>query len=335
MHFGAVLAGKGHVGQHVVLAGVHQLGEFGPARPELIGHVAPHLPGLCAVGLVEGLADGGGDHGVLALGDMRQGVAHPVNAAALPGGLKNAFDGGPEAAVRIADHQLDPGQPPGFEGPQELHPEGLRFRRAKPQADDLPAPVGVGGDGDYGGHRDDPSAPTHLEVGGVEPDIGPVAGERTVQEIVHPLVDILAELGDRALGDAGEPHRLRQLVDTTGGDATDPGFLDHGNQGPLGGLARLQEAGEIAALPQLGHLQVQRAQAGIERALAIAVAPGGSALSPLMPAGADQSLDIGLHEKLKNGLGDGAQKIALIVLLQKLGKVHVGLGHRGLRVVRG
>jgi len=54
-----------------------------------------------------------------------------------------------------------------------------------------------------------------------------------------------------------------------------------------------------------------------------------------MLAGADQALDIGFHEKLQNRLGDGAKKIATVLLGQKFGKVHVGLGHRGLRVVRG
>lgn len=54
-----------------------------------------------------------------------------------------------------------------------------------------------------------------------------------------------------------------------------------------------------------------------------------------MPTGADQAVDIGLHKQLKDGLGDRAQEVALIVLCQQLGKVHVGLGHRGLRVVRG
>ena len=51
--------------------------------------------------------------------------------------------------------------------------------------------------------------------------------------------------------------------------------------------------------------------------------------------GADQAVDITLHDQLKNGLGNAAQQIALIMLGQKLGQVHVGLGHRGLRKVRG
>jgi hypothetical protein len=54
-----------------------------------------------------------------------------------------------------------------------------------------------------------------------------------------------------------------------------------------------------------------------------------------MPPGADQAVDIGLHDQPQHGLGDAAQEVSLIVLGQKLGQVHVRLGHRGLRKVRG
>ena len=43
MQFGAVLGGERHVGEHVVLAVVHQSGELGPARSQLVGDVPPGL----------------------------------------------------------------------------------------------------------------------------------------------------------------------------------------------------------------------------------------------------------------------------------------------------
>ena len=56
-----VLCGRreGHVGEHVVLAVVHELAELGPAFPELVGDVAPGLSGNVLVGLEEGLAQRG------------------------------------------------------------------------------------------------------------------------------------------------------------------------------------------------------------------------------------------------------------------------------------
>lgn len=70
--------------QDVVLAGVHQISQLRPAWAQLLGHLAPGLAGMSAVGLVEGLPDRGGDDGVLAAGDVRQCGPYPVNAAALP-----------------------------------------------------------------------------------------------------------------------------------------------------------------------------------------------------------------------------------------------------------
>ena len=62
-----------------------------------------------------------------------------------------------------------------------------------------------------------------------------------------------------------------QLIDPARRDAANPRLLDDGHQCLFRGLAGLQETGEVAALPKLGHLQVQRAQTGIESALSIPV----------------------------------------------------------------
>jgi hypothetical protein len=51
VQLGAVLAWEGHVGQHVVLALVHQRGELGPARAELVGDLPPGLVRCLGIGL--------------------------------------------------------------------------------------------------------------------------------------------------------------------------------------------------------------------------------------------------------------------------------------------
>lgn len=88
-------------------------------------------------------------------------------------------------------------------------------------------------------------------------------------------------------------------------------------------------------MPQFRDLEVQRAQARVESTLSIAVAPGRPVFGPLVTSSSDHAFDIGFHDHLKDRLGDGAQKITLILLLQELNKVHVGLGHRGFHLVRG
>jgi hypothetical protein len=39
-----------------------------------------------------------------------------------------------------------------------------------------------------------------------------------------------------------------------------------------------------------------------------------------VPGGTDQALDVGLHDDLQYALGNGAQKISVSALRQKLGK---------------
>ena len=79
----AVLGGEGHVGEDVVFRLVHQVRELRPAGAHLVGDMAPGLAGLGAIGLAEGLADGGGHDGVLAARDVGQRVAHPMDAGAV------------------------------------------------------------------------------------------------------------------------------------------------------------------------------------------------------------------------------------------------------------
>src|SRR3954470_14901492 len=77
-----------------------------------------------------------------------------------------------------------------------------------------------------------------------------------LEEGEHALVNVLAQLGDLALGDARQPHRLHEIVNSPRRDAGDPGLLDHGDKGPLGGLAGLQEGREVAARGSLGILRL-------------------------------------------------------------------------------
>ena len=78
-----MLCGEGHVGEHVMLGLVHQPAEFLEPGPQLIGDVPPDLTRRLAVGLDEGLADGGGDNRLLRLWHVGQRIAHEVHAGAV------------------------------------------------------------------------------------------------------------------------------------------------------------------------------------------------------------------------------------------------------------
>ena len=128
-----------------------------------------------------------------------------------------------------------------------------------------------------------------LHVGGVEPEIRPVALDRPVEEGLHLLVDLLAQPDDLALGDAAHAHRLDQVVDRAGRDALDVGLLDHRGQRLLGHPARLEEAREVAALAQLRDAQLDRAGPGLPVAVAVAVALVEPLGARLAVAGAGQA----------------------------------------------
>jgi hypothetical protein len=61
---------EGDVGKHVVLAVVDQGDELGPARPQLIGNMAPGVMRGLGISLQEGLEDRGSDHRVLGVEHM-------------------------------------------------------------------------------------------------------------------------------------------------------------------------------------------------------------------------------------------------------------------------
>ena len=200
----------------------------------------------------------------------------------------------------IRDDQLHAGQAAPGEILEEARPERLGLRWANVEADDLALALGIDGDGDCRGYTDDPSALAHLEVGGIEPEVGPVTGEWPLEEGVDALVDVLAQLRHRGIRDAGHAHGLDQLIDAPGADAGNPRLLNHRDQRFLDGLPWFQEAGKVGSSPKLGDLKVERAEPGIEAAVAVAVAPGRAVAGTLVPAGADQAIDVCLHDGLQN-----------------------------------
>lgn len=71
VQLGPVLDGKRHVGEDVMLAGVHERGERWLARPELLVDMAPSLGRRVSIRLPEGLANERGiDMDDIALGDV-------------------------------------------------------------------------------------------------------------------------------------------------------------------------------------------------------------------------------------------------------------------------
>ena len=68
--------------------------------------MAQHLAGLGPVGLQEGLTQRSCRHALLGFGDIGQGIAHPMHAAALPGSAKHLADPRFEPFMSVGDDSL-------------------------------------------------------------------------------------------------------------------------------------------------------------------------------------------------------------------------------------
>ena len=84
--------------------------------------------------------------------------------------------------MSIGDHQLDASEPAPGQEAQEVGSEGLGLARPDGAPEDPAAALRVGADGDDDGGRDDASGAAYLDVGRIEPEIGPAALDRTLQE---------------------------------------------------------------------------------------------------------------------------------------------------------
>src|SRR5712692_4241048 len=196
-------------------------------------------------------------------------------------------------------------------------------------AEHLAPPVGVDTDGDDDRDRDDVVIAPCLDVGGVEPDIGPLALDRATEEGLHPLVDLAAQPRYLALANAFQAHRTHQIVDRAGRDALDVGFLDDCCQRLLGQAAGLEKGREVAAAAQLRDAQLDGAGAGLPVSLAVAVAlvaPIGAALTG---PGAAQALGLQRHQALGRKADHLAQECYIRALLQQRAKGDLVFGHRG------
>jgi hypothetical protein len=114
--------------------------------------------------------------------------------------------------VGVRHHQLAAAQAAAGELAQELGPNRFGLGHADLHAENLAPAVAVEANRDHDGDRDDAAAATKLQVGGVDPDVRPVAlFDRTLEEGLHPDVNLVAEPRHLALQNAAHAHRLEHV----------------------------------------------------------------------------------------------------------------------------
>src|SRR5688500_6120787 len=115
-----------------------------------------------------------------------------MNSTALPGGAQDLRDGRLQTFVGVGDDQLNAFQTAANQTTQELGPEGGGLRLTQAEPEDLAATVLVDDGGDSGRDRHDAPLLADLDVGGVQPEIAPVAVQRPFEERQLTGVNLLA-----------------------------------------------------------------------------------------------------------------------------------------------
>src|SRR6266545_2673347 len=179
----------------------------------------------------------------------------------------------------------------------------------------------------------DPVAVSDLLDFRVEPEIRVAALERPVAERVDPLVETGADPRHLALRDP-QPQRLDHLVDLPGRHAGHIRLLHHRDQRLLRASARLEEAGEVRATPQLRDRQLELAGACRPCPRPVAVAVRQPLLRGALAAGgANQLRHLDLHQLLHHPGQRLAQEVEPLLLEQiaddLLSSHPLRLGHRG------
>ena len=172
---------------------VHDGGELGHFRPDLVGDGAPLHAGRFRRLLGEGGGDEGGGHTLALLPAwastlrmkwtrQRCQVAHStLETAALMPSWASEID------------ELDAAVAAAGELAQELGPDRLGLGSADLHAQNLAPAVGIDADRDDDRDGDDAATAADLQVGGVDPEVGPVTLDGPLEERLHPAVDLLAQ----------------------------------------------------------------------------------------------------------------------------------------------
>ena len=142
-----------------------------------------------------------------------------------------------------------------------------------------------------------------LDVGRVEPDVGHRrAAERPSAQVLDVRVQARGDCAHLVLREPGDAHLLGHPPHLAGARARGVHLGDGGDEGAVDALVALEHVlREEAAGAQLGDAQRQRADAGGERPLAVAV--------PAVRPAAAQLVGLGVHHGVHDLLGESAEQL--------------------------
>jgi hypothetical protein len=197
--------------------------------------------------------------------------------------------------VGIRDHQPHPSQPPPHQLPQELRPElvGLAGPYVEPQ--DFPGPILTYPNGYHRrstvppGRRSAPAPPSRPATHTDTPP--PTADSETAPSL--QIRETSLRLQPSSPRARTRSSTFRVLTPAQGR------LLHHAHQRPLRPPAGLQQAREVAPLPQLGNPQGDLPHPGLPDPLPVPIPVRLALRSPLVPARPHLLRHLQLHQRLR------------------------------------
>ena len=170
--------------------------------------------------------------------------------------------------------------------------------------------VDTGRDEDHG--VDHPAAFSDLHrqrVGGDEGERARLA-QGAVSELRNVFVEVGGHAGDLGLRQAVDPEGLDEFVHPTGRHSGEVAVGDHRDQRRFGTFAALQEPlGEVGSGAQFGDGNINGADTGIQRAVAVAVALRNPPRGRLSPLGAAHQIGVSREEGVDHVLQELAHHV--------------------------
>ncbi len=259
-----------------------------------------------------------------------------MRAAALPGRAGQVGrDGLDQACVSVTGDQPHPGQPACGQVGEELVPRRPCLAGGHAQPQDLAVPVAVDAHSDQRDGVDHPSTLTDLHrqrVRGHERE-RPNLSQRAVAEVLDDLVQVTRHPRHLGLRQRVDPQLTHEFVHAASGHASEVAVRDHRDQGGLGTLAAFKEPlGEVGPAAQLRDRDVHGPDAGIEVAVAVAVALRRARRAGASVLGSDHGIGIRGKQRVDHGLQQAAHHVRAGFgqgFTQKAGRVdNVWCGHR-------
>jgi hypothetical protein len=204
----------------------------------------------------------------------------------------------------VGDDELDAREAAGDQAAEEVAPGRAALAGRELDREDLPPALPVDADGDVHGLGAHDAALAHPLVPGIEDEVGEGLVQPARGEGREAGVERLVDLGDRAGREGVSAQLLGDRLHLPRRDTLDVHLREAGDERLLRALVAGEELGREAAIPVLGHPQLQLADAGHQRARVGARAIAAPGLAPLALRGAERVRHLGLQHLLERGAHD-------------------------------